>query len=433
MDAVFDVLILQPGVQVGHALVVVAAEIGLHLRTVAKQLEREVRKPHVADALTLIEGFLLGIGELSLVEGKVHQTAEQGDIDGGHFLSGKNHPTIHRSNLALLVPIHVHTRTAGTIPQPLQELALVEVDGVLILIDVHQGIGTLRHEVAQCRIGGILNVGRCVLDDEERHQAMAEFRLTRTFRTEKVQNGEALGQADNDIAEQGSQEEANPHLGIVAEYQNQFLRIVSKGHGIVVGIDKLALELEELHIIAIYQAAAGQIEVPCLQTHDAVFIHRMPLGIETTVAESKEAFALPPQLGNFGSGLGLLIEEHLQLGQLSFGCQPNVVTQSFDLLLELREGNQVFLFHLDDFFLVILVLDAIQTLGQKAILDVEHRQHDEVRPLARITTIGRNGEIRVVLLIEPVLGIEVAVNLLALVEYLLGLHLLLGLIDGRLP
>ena len=99
----------------------------------------------------------------------------------------------------------------------------------------------------------------------------------------------------------------------------------------------------------------------------------MPFGIETTVAESKEPFALPPQLGDFGSGLGLFIEEHLQLGKLSLGCQPNIVAQSFDLLLELREGNKVFLLHLDDFFLVVLVLDAVQTLGQKAVLDVEHR------------------------------------------------------------
>ena len=64
---------------------------------------------------------------------------------------------------------------------------------------------------------------------------------------------------------------------------------------------------------------------------------------------------------------------------------------------------------------------------------MEHGQHDEVRPLARIAAIGCNGEIRIVFLIEPVLGVKVTVNLLALVEYLLGLHLLLRLIDGGLP
>ena len=64
---------------------------------------------------------------------------------------------------------------------------------------------------------------------------------------------------------------------------------------------------------------------------------------------------------------------------------------------------------------------------------MEHRQHDEVRPLVGIATIGSNGEIGIVLLIESVLGIEVAVYLLALVEYLLGLHLLLRLVDGGLP
>ena len=159
----------------------------------------------------------------------------------------------------------------------------------------------------------------------------------------------------------------------------------------------------------------------------------MPLGIKTTVAESKESFALPPKLGDFGSGLCLLVEEHLQLGQFAFGCQPNIVAQSFDLLLELGERNKVFLFHLDDFFLVVLVLDAVQTFRQEAVLDVEHRQHDEVGPLVGVATIGRDGEIGVVFLVESILGIEVTVYLLALVEYLLGLYLFLRLVDGSLP
>ena len=34
---------------------------------------------------------------------------------------------------------------------------------------------------------------------------MTEFGFAGTFRTEEIQNGETLGQADDDIAEQGGQ------------------------------------------------------------------------------------------------------------------------------------------------------------------------------------------------------------------------------------
>ena len=82
------------------------------------------------------------------------------------------------------ISVHVHPATAGTIPNPLQELPFVKVYTIFVLVNVHKRIGALSHRITQCSNGGILDIGRCILDDEERHQAVTEFRLTTTFRTE---------------------------------------------------------------------------------------------------------------------------------------------------------------------------------------------------------------------------------------------------------
>ena len=100
-------------------------------------------------------------------------------------------------------------------------------------------------------------------------------------------------------------------------------------------MNEFSLKLKQLHLIQVYPAASRQVVVAALEPDDAVFIHRMPFGIEASVAKREETFALPAELRDFGGCLGLLIKEHLQLGQFFFSGQPDVVTQSLYLLLEL--------------------------------------------------------------------------------------------------
>ena len=94
-------------------------------------------------------------------------------------------------------------------------------------------------------------------------------------------------------------------------------------------MDKLPFELEELHVVAVDGAAAGQVVVPVLQADDAVFVRRMPFGVEGSVAEGEEPLTLPAQLRHLNGGLGLLVEEHLQLGQFFLGGKPYKVAEAF--------------------------------------------------------------------------------------------------------
>ena len=174
-------------------------------------------------------------------------------------------------------------------------------------------------------------------------------------------------------------------------------------------MNKPPLELEQLIIVPINQAACRKIEVTFLtQPHDTIFIYRMPFSIEYTVTERIESFALPSQLGDFSGRFGLFIEIHLQSCHLLFTGQPDVVAKSFDLLLKFGERYQVFLLHLDDFFLTVLVLDTVQTFGHQGIFDMEHRQHDEVGPLELLAVVG--GVITIVGLKETVFGQQIPVD-----------------------
>ena len=93
-------------------------------------------------------------------------------------------------------------------------------------------------------------------------------------------------------------------------------------------MDKLPFELEELHVVAIDGAAAGQVEVPVLQPDDAVLVSSMPFGVEGSIAEGEESLTLPAQLRHLNGGLGLLVKEHLQFGQFFLCGQPDEVADA---------------------------------------------------------------------------------------------------------
>ena len=155
--------------------------------------------------------------ELRPVEGQIDEAREQCDICRGHLLAGKDDTCIHRRRLLLLVQVHIHAGTSRAVPQALQELPLVEVDVILELIDMHQGVCHCRHRVIQGRQRGILNIRRHISGNEEAHQRMSQFRLARAFRAEEIQDWEAACLSRHDVAEQGGQQEAESDAPVVAE------------------------------------------------------------------------------------------------------------------------------------------------------------------------------------------------------------------------
>ena len=128
--------------------------------------------------------------ELRLVVSQEDKAREKCDVGSRHLLSRKDDTTIHPGNLAFFVLVHIHTVTPRTVPQTFQKFPFIYINRVLELINMDKGVGTLCHSVSQCRQRGVLDVGRGVLNDEEGHQRVPEFRLTRTFRTKKIENGE---------------------------------------------------------------------------------------------------------------------------------------------------------------------------------------------------------------------------------------------------
>ena len=73
---------------------------------------------------------------------------------------------------------------------------------------------------------------------------VAFWMLGGVFLMEEVQDGEALGLPGDDVAEQRGQQEAQPHLGVVAEHRDQLVGKVAQRYIIIMGIDEPPLELE---------------------------------------------------------------------------------------------------------------------------------------------------------------------------------------------
>ena len=92
--------------------------------------------------------------------------------------------------LALLVLVHVHAAPSDGSPQVFQPLGLLDVDAVLVLVDVDEGVADAGHAVGQSRECGRLNVLRLVARHEEGHQRLGQFRLVGALRSENVQQGE---------------------------------------------------------------------------------------------------------------------------------------------------------------------------------------------------------------------------------------------------
>ena len=296
-----------------------------------------------------------------------------------------------------------------------------------------KGVGALGDSIGECRQRGVADIGRDVLDDEERHQRMAQFGLSRAFRPEQIEDGEMLRVAHDDVTEQRGQQEAQSDFGVVAEHIDEFHGVVVERDRTVVHVDEVPLKLEELGVIPVDRRKCRQIVVALFsQTHDTEVIHRMPFGVENTVAEGEEALALPSELAYLHSRLGGEIKKPFQCHKLIVLCEPKVIAESFYALFELRYRNEFLGMEFNDFGLMVDVCNLIQADGRHHVLDVEQRFHGEVRPFAGLA-VAVDRDIAVSLLLEAVFLKKVkADGHTRVLDVRLG-TLPLGTLDGVAP
>ena len=277
--------------------------------------------------------------EVGLGEREEDEPAEEGDVGRGHFLSGDDDTSIDGGCFLLLVGAHIHTGSSGAVPKPLDKLYLDGVDAVLVFVDMHQGIGSGSHGVVEGGNGGVLYVGRYVVDHEERHERVAQFALAGTLRTEEVEDGEGTCGEGDDVAEERGEIEAEADLAVVAEDEEELTGEVPEADHGEVEMHELPLEAEVVGVLLINPREGGKIEIALLaQVDDAVLIDLVELPtVKDTVAKGKEALLVPAQLLDLRSRLGLFVEETLQFDEFLLTGLPDEVAERFELLTELLQ------------------------------------------------------------------------------------------------
>ena len=144
---------------------------------------------------------------------------------------------------------------------------------------------------------------------------MAQFTLTRTFRTEQVEDGERAGCESDDVTEECSEIEAKAYLAIVAKDEKELTgEVLETDHG-EIEMHKLTLEAEIVGVL---------------------LINELPSIIDA-VAKGIKAFLVPAKLLDLGCRLGLFIEETLQFDEFLLTGLPDEVAERFKLLTELLE------------------------------------------------------------------------------------------------
>ena len=81
---------------------------------------------------------------------------------------------------------------------------------------------------------------------------MSKLRLSRSFRSKQVQNGEILCVPDYHISEQCRNQEAQAHFSVIAENVNQSFRVVIQRDCAIVQMHKIPLKLKKLRVVLIY-------------------------------------------------------------------------------------------------------------------------------------------------------------------------------------
>ena len=144
-----------------------------------------------------------------------------------------------------------HARAPCAVSKALDKFDLGGVDAVLVFVEMHQGVGGGSHGVVEGGNGGVLYVGRYVVDHEERHQCVTQLALTGTFRTEEVENGEGPCGKGDDVAEERGEIEAEAYLAVVAEDEEELTGEVTEADLGEIEMHELLLETEVVGVLCI--------------------------------------------------------------------------------------------------------------------------------------------------------------------------------------
>lgn len=176
-----------------------------------QQLDGDVSCTYLPESFEFLKVLLLLSSMLALIKCEIDESGEKGDVRSRHLLTSQDDAGINLSLHQPLVFVHVHFSTANTIPQVLQPLYLVLGDGVLVLVDVYQGIANASDIVGECRHGSIGYGQRLILGlilVEEVHESRSKLCLTAALWAEGIEEREGTALADDNVTEEGRYIEA---------------------------------------------------------------------------------------------------------------------------------------------------------------------------------------------------------------------------------
>ena len=184
---------------------------------------REMADALAPDVGKLIEALPCGHRKLCVGVNQQHAACEECDVERRQFLAGEKNAASDGEQFNLAV---VHLASADTIVGSLKHFKLGNGDGVLILVEVDDGIGALAESGVARRERLALDVDWRVLGNEERAESHAEMRLAGCLLSEHVEQGKEIRLLENDVSEERCHYIGEAYLGVLSENGNHFGEVV---------------------------------------------------------------------------------------------------------------------------------------------------------------------------------------------------------------
>ena len=184
--------------------------------------------------------------------------------------------------------------------------------GVLVLVEVDDGVRISRHLVGKSGNGGALDVRSLGVSIEKGGQRDGKLRLSCSFLAVYVKQRKEPGLRLDDVAKECGEIEAETYLAIVAEHFCDERHIIFHRELNLRIMDKPPLVTEKLTAVPVHRRKGWQIEILVFQTDDAVIINGVPVAtIYDAIRESIEtalAIILPAQLLDLYGCLAMVIQ-----------------------------------------------------------------------------------------------------------------------------
>ncbi|EJX02919.1 hypothetical protein EVA_08975 [gut metagenome] len=234
---------------------------------------------------------------------------------------------------------------------------------------------------------------------EESLQTSRQRRLTRTLLTEQIQYRKMPGLPVHDISEQGSQQIAESHPGILPEYSSQLFYKFIQRCTTLVGMYHLTLKLKDFRILAVNLGRSRNvISLVVFIRDDTHFVHFVKLTVlNNAVTERKELLVLIPSqftdpLRSPCTGIQKLLDA-VEFVKLS---QPQEITAGTNLLLKVRNGHHFRFLQLNNARFTERIGKTEQTDTVRFIMDMEQRLHYKIGQPDGVIILLTQAEITVV-------------------------------------